>query len=106
MTPGQRRTLWLCTFGLTYIFWYEASGAPLFWKENAPSGLQGAAARAFFWEHLGFGAIFLVFGALLTVVLRKKEAPPRYHWVDWAGLAVGLGVLIGTAWNSYVAAHV
>jgi len=36
MTAGQRRTLWLCVVGLTYIFWYEASGVALFWKENAP----------------------------------------------------------------------
>ena len=104
MTAGQRRTLWLCVVGLTYIFWYEASGVALFWKENAPrTPLVGVDARHYFWQQFSYGVFFLLMGALLTVLLRRKEQPARYTWQDWLGLAVGLGLLAGTAWRSYPA---
>jgi hypothetical protein len=105
MTPGQRRTLWLCVFALTFIFWYEARGAPLIqlWH-SPPLPLHGPAALARFWQHFAYGCFFLLFGALLTVLIRRKNQPAAYHWLDWLALAVGLGLLAGTAWVSYAVA--
>ncbi|MCW8128756.1 MAG: hypothetical protein KIS92_00090 [Planctomycetota bacterium] len=109
MTPGQRRTLWACTFAMSFIFFYEARGVPLIWRENAPRLPTSAAARAFFWEELAWGSAFLVFCAVLTTLLRKPYrepeggAPrgPNFLLGDWIGLAIALGVLAGTAWQSY-----
>jgi hypothetical protein len=98
----QRRTLWLCVFGLSYIFWYEARGVALVWQSNGPHApLQGLEAREYFWNHFSYGAFFLIFGALLTVVLRKKTEPAPYYWADWVALATGLGLLVATGWVSY-----
>lgn len=102
MTAGQRRILWLICFGMTYIFWYEASGHALVWQANAPAQpLTGLAAGRHFWEHLGYGTFFLVCGALLTLVLKSRDrSSAPYTWVDTVGLALGIGTLIGTAIRS------
>jgi hypothetical protein len=106
MTAGQRRTLWLCILALTFVFWYEARGEALVWRANAPAQpLYGEAARAWFWQHCAYGVFFLVFGGLLTVVLRRKDPPAPYHWADWLALAAGLGLLAGTLYRSYAMIH-
>ena len=107
MTAGQRRILWLICIGMTYIFWYEASGQPLVWEANAPAApLTGTEARDFYWTQIGYGAFFLVCGALLTLVVKGKDTPAPYTWGDTIALALGTGALIGTAVRSAMQAGV
>jgi len=107
MTAGQRRTLWLICFGLTYIFWYEAGGRPLVWESNATSlPLVGPEAVHFFWAQVGYGAFFAVCGVVLTVVIRSSERPAPYTLSDGIALALAAGALIGTALRSAVQAGV
>jgi len=104
MTPGQRRVFWLCIFAMTYVFWSEASGEPLIRRESDPPRLTGPVAREHFAQQIGYGAVFLLLGAVLTVVLRKREPKAAvFHLGDWLALAVMLGALAGTAWKSYAA---
>lgn len=102
MTPGQRRTLWACTFAMTCIFWYEASGVKWLglWEEAAPA-LTGRAAVEHFWKQAGFGAVFLLLGAVLTVVLRRRCARDEFALGDCIALVVALGALAGTLFRSY-----
>ena len=107
MTPGQRRTLWICLFGMCFIFFYEASGVALVRAEAVPSGLKGDALREHFWNQIGYGAAFLVLGTLISVLVKTKPTKPEqlaFHWLDFAVLAVGLGILAGIFWRSYQAA--
>jgi hypothetical protein len=107
MTPGQRRILWLICFGMAYIFWYEASGRPLVWESNAPTTpLSGIEMRQFFWTHIGYGAFFAVFGALLTLLLKSKTRPAPYTVGDAIALALGVGAVIGTVLRSAMQAGV
>ncbi len=101
MTAGQRRILWLVCFGMACIFWYEASGQPLVWEANAPATpLAGTEARDFYWAHIGYGAFFVVCGALLTLVVKSSKERTPYSWGDTIALALGIGTLIGTAIRS------
>ena len=101
MTAGQRRAFWLCIFAMTFIFWYEASGHSLVRSENIPEKLVGTAARHHFWSQISYGAMFLVMGIVLTILLRSRERHSPYQLLDWVSVTVGLGVLFGIAYRSY-----
>ena len=109
MTPGQRRTLWICTFGMCFIFFYEASGVALIRPEAIPDGLKGEALRNHFWQQASYGGAFLVLGALISILVETKPAKPdqaAFHWLDWVAVSIALGVLAGTLWRSYHAVPV
>ena len=107
MTPGQRRALWLVCFGMTYIFWYEASGRPLVWESNAPANpLASLELRQFFWTHIGYGSFYAIFGALLTLLVKSRSRPAPYTVADLIALALAVGALIGTALRSAVHAGI
>lgn len=103
MTPGQRRAFWACGFAMAYIFFYEARGVSLVWHENAPQLGSSEAARRHFWEQIGWGSAFLFGIGLLTVLLRRSDGKSPYLLGDWIALAVALGVLAGTAYQSFAA---
>ncbi|MBE7465375.1 MAG: hypothetical protein HS116_18010 [Planctomycetes bacterium] len=117
MTPGQRRALWICTFALSFIFFYEASGQLLIPRDYVERPKPGAELEAHFQEQMSFGAIFLALGSAVSVLLAKRSKvlgssgaddrvrgePP--HTLDWAALAAALAVLVGTAWRSYLSVH-
>ncbi|MCZ7649381.1 MAG: hypothetical protein M5U26_29670 [Planctomycetota bacterium] len=111
MTPGQRRMLWLCTFLLAFIFFWEAGGEPLIRRSEAPPPPRGAVLEAHHYGQMAYGAVFLLLGGTLSYLFAKRSvnlpgadatpAPP-YHPLDWAALAAGLGLLCGIAWRSYM----
>ena len=102
MTPGQRRTLWACTFVMTFIFWFEASGKPLVWDSNTPEFGKEITKAGHYWDQLAYGLVFLVLGAAISIMLSyKKEKMRAYHPLDWVGLSVGLGILAGILYLSY-----
>lgn len=105
MRPGQRRALWLCTFALAFIFFFEASGVGFVWDSNAPQAENVEAARSNFQHQMGLGTVFLMLGTAITVLLQPRDPEKRepYHPLEWAAMAVGLAVLIGTAWRSWQA---
>jgi hypothetical protein len=101
MTSGQRRILWLICFGMAYIFFYEAGGRALVWESNVPqTPMVGLEAKSFYWTHVGYGAFFAFFGALLTIVLKSRTRPAPYTLSDGIALALGIGALIGTVLRS------
>ncbi len=105
MTPGQRRVLWACTFAMTFIFWFEASGEALIWQENAFDPAMGKTGQDHFFTQFGYGLVFLCLGSILTAVLQDREKPIMKSWhpIDWTALTIGLGLLAGFLFRSYTA---
>jgi hypothetical protein len=104
MTPGQRRALWICIFGMAFNFLYEARGMGLIRDDVITQELKGEALRAYFWGQAGYAAAFLVLGTLISVLVPSKaakEGQAPYHFLDWAALSAALAVLAGVCWNSY-----
>lgn len=94
--------LWACAFALTFIFWYEASGMRLVGGDTKDIA-GGSYAVQHFWGQFNYGALFLLFGTVLTVTLapRDEGRRPPYQLLDWIALAAGLGALLGTAYRSW-----
>ena len=104
MTPGQRRALWICVFGMVFIFFYEARGIPLIREDAVPQGLKGDLLREHFWNQIGYGSAFLFLGTCISILVKTKpakEGQAAFHALDWAFLAAGLGALGGILWQSY-----
>lgn len=94
--------LWACAFALTFNFWYEASGMRLLGGDPQDI-VTGPYAEQHFWGQFGYGALFLLFGTVLTLTLEPREESkrPPYQVLDWIALAAGLGALFGTAYRSW-----
>ena len=94
MLPYQRRVLAACVFAFTFILYYEARGKRLLdvWNEADLSG----GTLDHFWQQVTMGSIVLSMGLLLLVLLRNREKPVPFAWLELAAYCLGLGLLIGT----------
>ena len=81
----------------------EARGEPLVWRENIPERLEGQEAWRHFRAQMAYGLLFLALGTVLTLVLRRRQDGGKngLQAMDWVILALGAGMLIGTAYRSY-----
>jgi hypothetical protein len=92
--PYQRRVLAACIFAFTFILYYEARGKRLLdvWGE---AELHGGSLDHF-WQQVAMGSIVLAMGVLLLVLLRNREKPAAFAWLEMAAYCLGFGLLIGT----------
>jgi hypothetical protein len=100
MSPVQRRFLALSIFALSFIFYYEARGARLL--GSAAEELDGVSRYAHFWPSFAMGTFVLVLGAILLVVLRRPGQKRRWTALELLAYALGLGILLGTAYVSWL----
>lgn len=94
MLPYQRRIFAICIFAFSFILFYEARGKRLLdvWGEAELNG----GSMDHFWQQVTTGSIVLAMGALLLVLLRNREKPVPFAWLELAAYCLGLGLLIGT----------
>jgi len=90
----------LCVFALTFILFYEARGKRLMnlWKESA----SDAPSFDTFLQHALTGGIVLVLGGSLLFLLRRSDETIQYSNGEKVFLALGLGLLLGTLFVSWL----
>lgn len=106
MTLYQRRFFALAIFAFSFIFFFEARGRRLLSPFGSEEPVAGAAQYMHYWQQVSIGTFVLVLGGLLLVLLRRRERTAPYPVLELVAYALGLGVLIGTAYVSWVASHV
>ena len=102
MTTYQRRFFALSVFALAFIFFYEARGVRLMAWGTPEEHVTGAILQAFFRQQMWIGAFVLVLGTLLLILLRRRDQKPAVPPLELAAYALGLGILLGTAYVSWV----
>lgn len=102
MTPFQRRFFALSVFALSFVFFYEARGARLLRLGRVEEELANAAKSAHFWPNVTLGTFVLILGATLLLVLRRPGQKLVLPLSEVAVYALGVGILIGTAYVSWV----
>ena len=102
MPPLQRRTLALCIFALAFILFFEARGQRFVSGERETQA-STQLARQIYWEQTSLGIFVVAMGSLLIATLRRPGHNPVYSFVELAAYAFGIGVLLGTAYSSWMA---
>lgn len=101
MTPYQRRAFALCIFALAFIFFYEARGQRLV-SWGTVETPAGTAAQAQFWQYASIGGFILAMGTVLMLTLRRPSQKNDVSRTELIVLALALGILLGTAFVSWV----
>jgi hypothetical protein len=101
MPPLQRRTLATCIFALAFILFYEARGQRFVSGERETQA-SAQLAKDTYWEQTSLGIFVVVMGSLLIATLRRPGHNPVYSFVELAVYAFGIGVLMGTAYSSWI----
>ena len=104
MVLYQRCFFALSIFALSFIFFYEARGARLVGWSGGEAELADAARYSHFRQNMAIGILVLVLGALLMVLLRRFSKRSRFTAWELTAYALGVGILIGTAYVSWVKA--
>jgi hypothetical protein len=105
MTLYQRRFFALAIFAFSFIVYYEARGRRLLSPFGGEERVADAAWQAHYWQQVSIATFVLVLGGLLFVLLRRRSRTTPYPVPELIAYALGLGVLIGTAYVSWVACH-
>jgi len=102
MTNYQRRFFALSIFAFSFIFFYEARGRRLVGGGKVDEQLLNFAGYTQYWEHVATGGLVLFLGTILMVLLHRPNQRNQLARCELLVYALALGILIGTAYVSWL----
>jgi hypothetical protein len=102
MTNYQRRFFALSIFAFSFIFFYEARGRRFVGGGKVEEELLNVAGSTQYWQHVTAGGLVLFLGSMLMVLLHRPNPGNQVARLELVAYALGLGVLIGTAYVSWL----
>jgi len=102
MTNYQRRFFALSIFAFSFIFFYEARGLRLVGGGKVDEQLLNVAGYTQYWEHVATGSLVLFLGAIIMVLLHRPNKSNKPAKLELAIYALAVGILMGTAYVSWL----